>query len=313
MEQEIREQPALLEVNAARYYEELSRLLQGREFESVLLIARGSSDHAALYARYLIEINLQIPAILAAPSVFTRYGANVQYRRCLAIGISQSGAAPDVAEVLARVRQAGHTTLAITNTAKSKVGAAAELELNLGGGEERSVAATKTYSLSLLGLYQCARAMGASLPAPNGKLPGEDWLDDTEQAALKAVPSVTSSDPVFALGRGYDFATAQECALKLMECALIPCKAYSTADFQHGPRTLAREGSASIVFGQSQPYLLEQGGSAVEAPSPHSKADESLHPIWNAFFCQWLALYAARQKGLDPDRTDFLSKITETL
>lgn len=251
--------------------------------------------------------------MLAAPSVFTRYGAKVRYQKCLAIGISQSGAAPDVAEVLMRLREMGHVTLAITNTHGSKVGIAAEHELQLGAGPETSVAATKTYTLSLLALYQCARAMGATLREPTPMLPDDNWLRTTEVEALSAAKTVSESGPVFALARGYDFATAQECALKLMECALIPCKAYSTADFQHGPKTLARSGSASIVFGEPQAYVLEQGGAATQSPTVPAGVDEPLMPIWNAFFCQWLALHAARLKGLDPDRAEYLSKITETL
>src|SRR5476649_502458 len=111
MESEIREQPAVLANGASRYSADLAPL-EKRKFEMVLLAARGSSDNAALYARYLIEVFLQIPVTLAAPSVLTRFNRHVKYTNCLAIGISQSGAAPDVAEVLASLRQEGHTTLA---------------------------------------------------------------------------------------------------------------------------------------------------------------------------------------------------------
>ncbi|HTQ12117.1 MAG TPA: hypothetical protein VMI31_18790, partial [Fimbriimonadaceae bacterium] len=104
MQREIEEQPGLLARLAPLYETKLSKILSGREFDVVLLAARGSSDHGALYARYLIEIHLGIPAILAAPSVLTRYRRSIRYPKCLAIGISQSGSAPDVSEVLADLR-----------------------------------------------------------------------------------------------------------------------------------------------------------------------------------------------------------------
>src|SRR5688500_7968918 len=112
MEAEIREQPEALSLNSSRYEDELKAAVGASKPEMAVLVARGSSDNAALYGRYLIEVNLQIPVSLAAPSVLTRYGAKIKYPSCLAIGISQSGAAPDVAEVLARLRAEGHTTLA---------------------------------------------------------------------------------------------------------------------------------------------------------------------------------------------------------
>ena len=176
MEREIRQQPALLAANSSPYFESLKGFFNGqREFDMVLLAARGSSDNAALYARYLIEIHLGIPVSLAAPSVITRYKSNIKYRRCLAIGISQSGAAPDVAEVLSYMRDQGHVTLGITNTADSRLTTVATHTLLLNSGKEESVAATKTYTSTLLALYQLVRAMGGDLPEPT--LPDDAWIE----------------------------------------------------------------------------------------------------------------------------------------
>ena len=116
---------------------------------------------------------------------------------------------------------------------------------------------------------------------------------------------------MFALGRGYGFATAHETALKLMECALVPAKAYSTADFEHGPKALAGHGSAAISYEGDRPGLAEQGCEIVVAPAPESVPDE-FRPIWDAVFAQWVALHAARAKGLDPDVARHLSKVTKT-
>ncbi len=308
MEREMREQPAVLTASSGRYFEELQSALGGSSFEMVLLAARGSSDNAALYARYLIEVHLGIPVSLAAPSVITKYGADMRYPRCLAVGISQSGAAPDVSEVLAHLRSKGHKTLAITNTGGSRLTQEAEHSLLLGAGEESSVAATKTYTASLLALYQLARALGAPLPEPN--LPDDAFVEQSHLAAKEAVGPLLRSQTLFALARGYRFASAFETALKLMECALLPCKAYSTADFEHGPKALATHGTAAIVFGELPKGLDESGCTCVTAPAP---APDESQPMFDAIFGQWTALLTARARGLDPDAPQGLTKVTKTL
>jgi len=316
MESEIREQPAVL-ANGVKKYSSALKPLEGRQFEMVLLAARGSSDNAALYARYLLEVFLEVPVSLAAPSVLTRFNRQVKYTNCLAIGISQSGAAPDVAEVLASLRQKGHTTLAITNTAGSRVTMEAEHTLLLDAGLERSVAATKTYSASLLALYEVVRTLGGDLPDPTTMLPDSAWVDYTYEAAAKASGPVVRNSPVVSLGRGFGFATAQEAALKLMECALIPCKAYSSADFEHGPKALAGHGSAAICFDGPKPDLAAQGCEIIEAPKPpvsrSGNVEGILSPVWDIFFGQWLALISARARGLNPDDPRHIQKVTQTL
>ncbi len=316
MESEVRAQPDILAAQAPSYEQAAKKIaeqLKGREIELVLIAARGSSDHAALYARYLIEIVLGIPVSLAAPSVLTRYGKRVKYQNTLAIGISQSGAAPDVAEVLTAAREEGHPTVSITNTAGSRLTTAAEHTILLEAGIECSVAATKTYTASLLALYQLIRALDplGQLPDPTQYLPTSQWVEETEQAAQAGFGILTRSNPVLSLARGISYCSAQETALKLMECALIPAKSYSTADFQHGPRAIAGAGSSAIVFGEAPEGLAEQGCTLVQAPAP--PAPEPLAPIWEIVFGQWLALFAARGRGLDPDRPQHLSKVTQTL
>jgi len=310
MQREIEEQPDLLARLAPLYERRLGEILAGRSFEVVLLAARGSSDHGALYARYLIEIHLGIPAILAAPSVLTRYHTQVRYPKCLAIGISQSGSAPDVSEVLADLRRQGHTTLGITNTPGSRLEQEAEFILHMAAGQENSVAATKTFTATLLALYQIVRALGANLPKPN--TPSAEWCQTTQEAAQTHATTILDSSPVFALGRGYSFSTANETALKLMECALIPAKAYSTADFEHGPKALAAAGSALIAFDPISDALAEQGGTILAAPCLEGVPEEIL-PIWQVIYGQWLALHCARMRGEDPDKPQFIQKVTRTL
>lgn len=306
----MREQPELLRTQASRIYEEAKAALLDHEYDLILLAARGSSDHAALYARYLIEINLGIPVSLAAPSVITRFGSKMKYPKTLAIGISQSGAAPDVSEVLAEMSRMGHATLAITNTPNSRITEAADRVILLNMGAERSIAATKTYTGSLLAIYQLVRALGADLPAPDGHLPGYNWVEQSLENAQKTLGPIVRCSPLFCLGRGYSFCTAFEIALKLIECALLPCKAYSTADFAHGPRALAAYGSAAIVFGETPKDLSDTGCVVVQAPAPAEQSP--LTPIWEAVYGQWLALLAARARGIDPDESQNISKITQT-
>ena len=310
MESEIREQPSVLSANAPRYAQELCEFLGSQApFDMVLLAARGSSDNAATYGRYLFEIHVGIPVSLAAPSVITRYKRSIRYPRCLAIGISQSGAAPDVAEVLLNMKEQGHTTLGITNTEGSKITQIADKTLLLGVGNEQSVAATKTYTASLLAMHEIVRALGGDLAEP--VLPGDAWIEETELAALRSSGPVVRSSPVFALARGYGFSTALETALKLMECSLIPCKPYSSADFEHGPKALAGHGSAAISYSGPMEGLTGQGCEIIEAPK--APVHETIAPIWDVIFGQWLALQTARARGLNPDQARHLKKVTETL
>jgi glucosamine--fructose-6-phosphate aminotransferase (isomerizing) len=311
MEGEIREQPSLLAENAASYLSSATAAVRGKSFDMVLLVARGSSDNAALVARYWIEVFLGIPVSLAAPSVLTRFGRSVKYPPCLAVGISQSGAAPDVSEVLGALRADGHLTIGLTNTPGSRLTEEAECSILFDAGAERSVAATKTYTASLLALYQLVTALGADLPSASGNLPGQDWLSYTHEAAQQDARVLQKANPQFALGRGFSFGTALETSLKLMECALLPCKAYSIADFEHGPKALAGKGSVAVSFEGPLPNLSEQGCEILSAPS--SNQPEPIRPIWDALYSQWLALQCARMRNLNPDDPQHLQKVTRTL
>lgn len=312
MEREIREQPARLR-EALPFIRDCLAPLSGRSYEMALLVARGSSDNAALYARYLIEIFLRIPVSLAAPSVLTQLDVRIKYPKCLAIGISQSGAAPDVAEVISSLRKAGHDTVGITNTKNSVLTQVAETVVELSVGVERSVAATKTYTASLLALYELVRTINGNLPDASESLPTDDWVDRCAREADEKCGPVVRASPGFSLGRGFQFSTAHETALKLMECALLPCKAFSTADFEHGPKALAGPGSVVVTYDDRAAELQSQGASIVLSPRPEPTVPPELAPIHSVVFGQMLALNASRRRGLDPDRPPFIQKVTETL
>jgi len=307
MEQEIAEQPAL--------WPEVARATASaaagidRNFDMVVIAARGSSDNAALYARYLIEVHLGIPVSLAAPSVITKFHSPLRWKNALVIGVSQSGAAPDVAAVVEYGKQLGATTVAITNHAGSRITEFADRSLVLNAGEERSIAATKTYSATLVAFLELVRAMGA-VDLPSVDSISADWLGLARTAAEDVSGDVVRCQPSFALGRGYGFSTALETSLKLMECALIPCKAFSTADFEHGPKALAGPGSVAVSFEGEMPALTAQGCAVVTAPTPNVAPE--IKPIADIVFSQYLALLSARARGLNPDDARYLKKVTET-
>lgn len=304
MVEEIRSQPDLLASRSCQYLADARKFVKEKTYDLILLAARGSSDHAALYARYLIEIHLGIPAVLAAPSVLTRFGSRVRYPKTLAIGISQSGQAPDVSEVIQRMREDGHDALAITNTPGSRLAQAASHAIFLDVGEERAVAATKTYTASLLALYRAVQALGADLPDPI--LPTHEQSETARSVARDVAGAVGDSRIVFSLARGYGFATAMETALKLIECALVPCKGYSSADFEHGPAALAAPDAFIIGYG-------DLPAIALKAKSIRYGGDSSPDaPIRDILFGQWLAHECAAYKGIDPDQPRNLRKITET-
>ncbi|HAY13658.1 MAG TPA: SIS domain-containing protein [Fimbriimonadaceae bacterium] len=308
MEREILSQSELPAQLAPQYFAAAQPYVTGAPFELVVLVARGSSDNAALYARYLFEIHLGIPVVLAAPSVVTKYGANLRYPKSLVIGISQSGAGPDVSEVLGQLRRQGHLTLAVTNTAGSRLTQEAEHTILLDAGTEHAVAATKSYLTSLLALHEIVRAAGGNLDAP--QTPTAEWVESCRAAAERDLGALLRSSLSFSLARGYNFCTAHETALKMVECALLPCKAYSTADFAHGPKALATHGTAAIVYGETPENLAETGTLILQAPQSNKGTSA---PMWDVIYGQWLALLAARARGLDPDRPVGLSKVTMTL
>lgn len=164
MRSEIEQQISVLKEVSDLYALEWEKILDSSDFEIVLLVGRGSSDNAALYLKYLIEIFLHVPAVLSAPSVITRFQSEVHYPQCLTIGISQSGEAMDVAEVLKYMQSKGHQTVAITNNKTSPLSEVSDYCFDLRVGVEQAVAATKTYTASLLSGYQMVRTLNRSLP-----------------------------------------------------------------------------------------------------------------------------------------------------
>ncbi len=304
----------------------------------VVIAARGTSDHAAVYAQYVLGARNGLTVALAAPSLVTLYGASPRYGNALVIGLSQSGQSPDVVGVVEAARAQGALTLAITNSPGSPLAIAAEHNLDLGAGEERSVAATKTYTAELLAVALLSAALDE-----DGAGPALAVVPDALARALDAEPEAAriaadqaSLDRAVVLGRGFGYATAREWSLKLKEVAQLWADAYSAADFAHGPVALVAPGSAvfaSIAAGPARDALLDpvralvnDAGAKVLVLSDDAAARavgrwslavpgglaEWLGPIAAIVPAQLHAMHLAIARGLDPERPRGLAKVTET-
>jgi glucosamine--fructose-6-phosphate aminotransferase (isomerizing) len=331
MAAEIAEQPdTLAGLLAARgELEDAARRIAAARPRFVLIAARGTSDHAALYAKYVVEIRRQLPAGLASPSSFTLYGAAPDLTDVLFLAISQSGRSPDLVESMAVARACGAVTVAVTNSPDSPLALAAEISVDIRAGVERAVAATKTYTAQLLALLllldgDSAVHDAARLPEAAARtLAG----NGTEQIAAAAA-RFRHVDRIVVSGRGYSYPTAREGALKLMETSYLSAQAFSGADLLHGPLAMI-DGSVPVIAmtspGRSgaamKPVLdrlTEVGaevlpvGPARGLPVAAAGLPEHLVPIVEIMPLQLLALQLAVARGLDPDAPRGLSKITQT-
>ncbi len=251
---EVREQPEAVRrtlANTGDAVRQVAQEAKQRGIDVILLAARGTSDHAALYGQYLFQYLNGIPVALATPSLFTLYGASLRLERALVVGVSQSGESTDIVEVVARSREAGALTVGITNIEGSSLTKTAQHTLLCHAGLERSVAATKTYTTTCTVLAMLA----ASLPGGEALQNGIQQIPDLVSAVLQSEDRIArlAERYVFArdcvvLGRVFQYSTAREMALKLEETCYIVSTPFSTADFRHGPAALIERGLPVILF-----------------------------------------------------------------
>jgi glutamine---fructose-6-phosphate transaminase (isomerizing) len=332
MRSDMAAQPAVLAALAARSAE-LASALAGPEPAGVVIVARGSSDYAAVFARYLLEAVTGRPAALAAPSLVTLYGGEPRLDGWLAVGISQSGRTPEIVTVLERYGAAGARTIALTNDPDSALAEAADVQIELGAGEELAVPATKTFTAQLAAVALVAESLG---PVPwNGgdweRLPGvvEDLLSDPSPAE-QATEVLGDADELIVVGRGYLMCVALEAALKLRESAGVRAEGWSAADFRHGPVTVARGDIPLLAVSAAGPAAtdveelaaqLEQDGTRVLRLADAPGADlpypnvlpEPLAALPATIRAQQLALALALRRGIDPDEPPGLGKVTPTV
>jgi glucosamine--fructose-6-phosphate aminotransferase (isomerizing) len=310
-----------------------------RGARSVFLAARGSSDNAGLYAKYLWGARNALPVAQAAPSLFGVYGTPPAIGDALVVAISQSGRSPDIVGVMREGRRQGALTLAITNDSGSPLAEAAELVIDTAAGPERAVAASKTYTTQLVAVAMLSAALSgdseqrAALARVPALLAGMLALED---AIAATAPRYRSMGHCAVLGRGFNYATAFEWALKLKELAYVIAEPYSPADFQHGPMALAHEGFpifAVVAEGAITANVMELLARLVETRrvelltvSNHAPAlalartalhlpedvPEWLSPILAIVPAQLFCYHLTRAKGYNTEDPRGLSKITLT-
>ena len=300
---------------------------------TVITCARGSSDHAATYAKYLIETRAGVMTASAAPSVSSVYGVAQDLRGCLFIALSQSGRSPDLLASVAAAKAAGATILALCNTPGAPLTAAADLVIELRAGVETSVAATKSYLATLAALIRMVAAWreDAVLQSAVDALPAlmdQSWALDWSAA----LPALESAAHLYVVGRGLGLGAAQETALKCKETCGLHAEAFSSAELRHGPYALLGPGFPALLFAQHDatragvealggelarrgvPVLIAGAraeGGAVVLPTIQAAAE--IAPILLVQSAYRLIATLAVRRGFDPDHPAHLRKVTETL
>jgi glucosamine--fructose-6-phosphate aminotransferase (isomerizing) len=340
---EIFEQPGVVQrvldtqMDVAR---QIAAAIRERDVRYIFIAARGTSDNAAIYAKYLWGAFNRLPVALAAPSLFTLYEQPPQLRDALVLAISQSGKSPDVVSVLVEARRQGAPTVAVTNEPGSPLADAADYVLDIQAGEEKAIAATKTYTSSLMALAMISAALSGDPEHGNvlARIPAAMEaalrLDAVVEAGIRPFRTMTRC---VVLGRGFNYATAFEWALKLKELTYVVSEPYSPADFRHGPiamvepgfpvlavapqgklladqvdllDTLANKHSAELAVISDDAQALSYGRMALRLPGD---LPEWATPLVGIVPAQLFCYHLTRVRGLDPEAPRGLTKVTETL
>jgi glucosamine--fructose-6-phosphate aminotransferase (isomerizing) len=340
---EILEQPERIEhllTSGRKTAEQIAKAIRWRDIHYVFLAARGTSDNAGRYANYLWGAMNRIPIALATPSLFTYYQRPPRLNHAFVVGISQSGQSPDIVRVLEEGRQQDCPTLAITNVPESPLARAADFVMDIQAGLELAVAATKTFTAELMSIAMLSVAMSASEPDWKELEHVGGWIRDVltqHKAFEQAAQRYQHMKQCVVLGRGYNYATAFEWALKLKELSYIVAEPYSSADFQHGPIAMLEHGFPILavaakgklsgtlinVLGQlrnrfaielvvisNDPEALELAQMPLTIPD---SVPEWLSPLVAIVPAQLFSFYLSIAKGHDPDEPRSIHKVTETL
>jgi glutamine---fructose-6-phosphate transaminase (isomerizing) len=299
---------------------------------TVITCARGSSDHAATYAKYLIETRTRTLTASAAPSVSSVYGISQDLSGCLFVAISQSGRSPDLLASVAAAKAAGATILALCNSPDSPLTAAADLSIDLRAGVESSVAATKSYLATLAALMRLVAAWtrDAALESAVDSLPplmDRSWALDWSAA----LPTLESAAHLYVVGRGLGLGAAQEIALKFKETCGLHAEAFSSAELRHGPFALLGPGFPALLVAQRDatqagvetlgselarrglPVLIAGADVAGAVVLPTVEASAEIAPILLVQSAYRLIASLSIRRGFDPDRPAHLRKVTETV
>ena len=339
---EIHEQPHLVQkvIDAERgSVRKLCRAMKERDIRLAIIAARGTSDNAALFAKYLFEIHNGIPVSLAAPSVFTLYGAEFDLSHVLVLGISQSGESTDVVEVIRGAREMGALTACITNVADSDLTEISDHTLLCHAGEEKSVAATKTYTTALALIYLVSSILYGEddlIPQLESAAGMMSRVFQVESHIEEIVQRYRYMDECKVIARGLNLATSREAALKLAETCYISAESFSMADLMHGPIAVVDAGFPVFMYapqGKGFPTMVELAeklkGWDVERIVFSSEeeilqaatipiklpvvVEELYSPLVYILAGQLFAQYLSVVKGHDPDQPRGLSKVTLTM
>jgi glucosamine--fructose-6-phosphate aminotransferase (isomerizing) len=339
---EILEQPACLErllSSQKKNVEEIAAAIQSRDIRFAFLAARGTSDNAGRYANYLWGALNGLPLALATPSLFTYYRQPPQLKNALVVGISQSGQSPDIVSVVREGKRQGNLTLAITNSSDSPLAQTADFVLDVQAGPELAVAATKTYTAELMAIAMLSTALAGNTKHWEELEQAAGWVGEALKQD-KTIGQLTQRyrymQQCVVLGRGYNYATAFEWALKLKELTYVEAEPYSSADFQHGPVAMVAQGfpvmaviPAGKVFDSMMALLKHlktdllaelvvisnaaeaQAVAASPIPIP-AEVPEWLSPLVTIVPAQLFAYHLTRIKGFDVNKPRSISKVTET-
>jgi len=342
LKSEIMEQPAVLErlfASQAKNVQAVARAVRGREVNYLFLAARGTSDNAGLYAKYLYGSFNHLPVAMATPSLFSIYDTPPALKNALVVGISQSGQSPDIISVLAEGKRQGAPTLAIVNAPGSPMAESADFVIDICAGAEEAVAATKTYTAQLMAIAM----LSAALDGDDGRLAALERTPRLVEETLKLDAAIERAaeryrymERCVVLARGYNYATAHEWSLKLKELSYVTAAPYSSADFQHGPVAVVSQGfpvfavvPRGAILGNMLALLSQLVSehrvellvisNEVEALSlayvPLSLPDdlpEWLSPLVSIVPAQLFCYHLTQAKGYDTEAPRGLRKITLT-
>jgi glucosamine--fructose-6-phosphate aminotransferase (isomerizing) len=342
LQSEIFEQPerlAHLLHSQRETVEKIAAAIHQREIRYVFLAARGTSDNAGRYANYLWGAQNQLPLALATPSLFTYYDRPPKLEGALVVGISQSGQSPDIVSVLEEGHRQGCLTLSITNVPNSPLARAADLVLDVQAGEEKAIAATKTYTTELMAIAMLSAALADDKAhwRELGKVSGlAEKVLKQDVLIARMAERYRYMRQCVVLGRGFNYCTAFEWALKLKELTYTVAEPYSSADFQHGPIAMVDGGFpvlavaprgkvfdsmlemlgglrgdqlAELVVISDDKRALSLAQSPVQLPG---WIPEWLTPIVSIIPAQLFAYHLTRIKGLNPEKPRTIGKVTET-
>ena len=338
MYSEISETPDVFSrlINSEAQFQKAAEKIKARNITNVIILARGTSDNAGHYLKFLIEVKLGLPVGLASPSSVSIYGAKVDFKDTLVIALSQSGRSPDLITFASSAKEGKALLITMTNNSDSPLANVGDIHIDLSAGPEIAVAATKSYSAELLASLLLVDSWIGNMSA------GRSHLVDSSRECIVNLGEVDSfansldaKREIVVIGRGYAYANAKELALKIQETSYIPVQGMSSADYQHGPIATLNSDSQVIVLSpsgmpkkaledsmvrirQSEPEIIWLGSNELALNKERvikgsNQAKEEESTIIDAALIQYLTLGFAVKNGFNPDSPAGLSKVTKTL